>query len=68
MKAITIHQPWVQLLILGEKVHETRSWKTAHRGPIAIHAARKFTDNMRDLCTFDLFHAALRRHNFTKPT
>lgn len=39
MKAITIWQPWSSLLACGAKGHETRSWATSYRGPIAIHAA-----------------------------
>ena len=59
MKAITIHQPWAHLLVMGQKIHETRSWKTSHRGPIAIHAARKFTEDMRNLCGLSPFHESL---------
>lgn len=39
MKAITIWQPWASLLAHRAKTYETRSWETAYRGPIAIHAA-----------------------------
>ncbi len=41
MKAITIWQPWAQLIVFGEKKIETRSWQTKVRGTIAIHAAKK---------------------------
>lgn len=41
MKAITIWQPWASLLVSGRKQYETRSWATAYRGPIAIHAAKR---------------------------
>ena len=41
MKAITLWQPWASLVALGLKTIETRSWQTAHRGPIAIHAAAR---------------------------
>lgn len=40
MKAISLHQPWAQLVVAGRKRIETRSWKTSHRGPLLIHAAR----------------------------
>jgi hypothetical protein len=43
MKALTILQPWAQLIIAGKKLFETRSWQTAHRGPLVIHAGSKFT-------------------------
>ena len=41
MKAITIWQPWAQLVAVGAKNYETRSWSTRYRGAIAIHAAKK---------------------------
>ena len=40
MKALTLWQPWASLLACGAKKFETRSWATAYRGPIAIHAAK----------------------------
>lgn len=39
MKALTVRQPWASLIAAGVKSIETRSWSTAHRGPLAIHAA-----------------------------
>ena len=41
MKAITIYQPYASLITCEAKQFETRSWSTNHRGPIAIHAAKK---------------------------
>lgn len=47
MKALTIQQPWASLIFTPNstseyfKMIETRSWKTAYRGKIAIHAAKK---------------------------
>ncbi len=40
MKAITIWQPWADLIVLGYKQIETRSWPGYCTGPIAIHAAK----------------------------
>lgn len=40
MRALTLTQPWATLVALGVKRVETRSWRTAYRGPIAIHAGR----------------------------
>lgn len=40
MKAITIWQPWADLIVRGYKGNETRSWATSYTGPIAIHAAK----------------------------
>lgn len=43
MKAISLHQPWASLIALGLKRVETRGKRTAYRGPILIHAAKKWT-------------------------
>lgn len=40
MKALTLTQPWAHLVSVGRKLVETRSWYTAYRGPLAIHAAK----------------------------
>jgi ASCH domain len=39
MKALSMRQPWAELILQGRKTIETRSWRTAHRGLFAIHAA-----------------------------
>lgn len=44
MKALSIWQPWAQLLATGVKHDETRSWGTKYRGPILIHAAKRQMD------------------------
>lgn len=38
MKALTVRQPHAQLIVMGVKTIETRSWKTDFRGPLVIHA------------------------------
>ena len=38
MRAITIRQPWAELIVRGDKDVENRSWRTNHRGPLLIHA------------------------------
>jgi len=40
MKAITIQQPWAEMIARGLKRVENRSWRTSHRGPLAIHAGK----------------------------
>lgn len=50
MKAISLWQPWSSAIALGYKVHETRHWTTRHRGPIAIHAAKRWTTDEREWC------------------
>lgn len=49
MKAITVWQPWAQLLAEGKKHDETRSWATNYRGPILIHAAKNPKDFFIDI-------------------
>ena len=39
-KALTICQPYAELIARGEKVVENRTWPTAYRGPLAIHAGK----------------------------
>ena len=38
MKALTISQPFAQMIADGTKWIENRVWPTSYRGPIAIHA------------------------------
>lgn len=42
MRAITLWQPWASLVAIGHKRIETRSWSTRYRGPILIHAAKRY--------------------------
>ena len=41
MRAITIRQPWAELIVRGDKDVENRSWRTRHRGPLLIHAGAR---------------------------
>lgn len=43
MKAITLWQPWASFMVSGHKRYETRSWYPEHRGPIVVHAAKRWT-------------------------
>ena len=40
MKALTIDAPWAWAIVHGYKRVENRSWRTNHRGPLAIHAGK----------------------------
>ena len=42
MKAISLWQPWASLMAIGEKVVETRSWPTLHRGPLVICSTKSW--------------------------
>lgn len=52
MKTISLLQPWASLVMLGAKTIETRSWQTAYRGPLLIHASKG--KKGRILCTRSL--------------
>lgn len=41
MKALSLWQPWATLIAIGAKQYETRSWSTAYRGSLVIHAAKR---------------------------
>jgi activating signal cointegrator 1 len=45
MKAISLWQPWASAIALGLKQIETRHWLTYYGGPIAIHAAQRWTED-----------------------
>lgn len=40
MKALTICQPYAELIVRGTKDVENRTWPTNYRGPLAIHAGK----------------------------
>lgn len=44
MKALTICQPYAELIARGDKLVENRTWPTSYRGELLIHAGkgRKF--------------------------
>lgn len=53
--AISLWQPWATLLATGAKRIETRAWvpRWAAGTRIAIHAAKKWEREQRELCNFD---------------
>jgi len=40
MKALTICQPYAELILRGSKPVENRVWQTNYRGPLLIHAGK----------------------------
>ena len=64
MKALTLTQPWATLVAIGAKRYETRSWYTAYRGPLAIHAAKSFPKWARALCDKEPFGSILWSQNY----
>ncbi len=41
MKALSIKQPWANMIARGEKTIETRLWYTSYRGPLLIVSSKK---------------------------
>jgi hypothetical protein len=41
IKALTIRQPWAELILRGRKPYELRSWRTNYRGALLIHSAMR---------------------------
>ncbi len=68
MQAISLTQPWAQLVVLGAKRAETRSWPTTYRGEIAIHASKGFPGYAKTLCKKLAYRRVLAFHNFVAPT
>ncbi|MCX6021989.1 MAG: ASCH domain-containing protein, partial [Chloroflexi bacterium] len=66
MRALTLTQPFATLIAIGAKTIETRSWRTSHRGPLAIHAAAGFPRWAKELCAQEPFAAALRMAGYTE--
>ncbi|MEK4848467.1 ASCH domain-containing protein [Paenibacillus sp. FSL H7-0756] len=62
MKCLTIRQPWATLIALGEKQIETRSWRTAYRGELAIHAGMQVN---KAICRTEPYQSLLARHGYT---
>lgn len=52
MKALSLWQPWATLVAIGVKQTETRpgSFAFKHRGELAVHAAKHWTRDLRDMC------------------
>lgn len=62
MKAISLWQPWASLMAAGYKRIETRSWapyKLRANQLVAIHAAKRWTAEERDICEDEPFKRCL---------
>ena len=59
MKVISLWQPWASAIALGSKRIETRSWSTNYRGPLAIHAAKRWTREEDELIHFYYWMGAM---------
>ena len=66
MKAISLHQPWASLVMVGRQLWETRSWPTDYRGVLAIHAGKTLPPYALEFCReFDGELAAVGIHDVT---
>ena len=55
--AISIRQPWAELILSGRKTIELRRWSTEYRGPLWIHAGIHSVPELeRHFGYSDLFH------------
>ncbi|MSR31552.1 MAG: hypothetical protein EXR99_08615 [Gemmataceae bacterium] len=50
MKALSLRQPWAQLLALGIRTFDIRSWRTGQRGRIFLHAGFSTLAQLRPVC------------------
>ena len=41
LPALSIRQPWAELIVRGHKDVENRTWRHSYRGPVLIHAGHK---------------------------
>jgi hypothetical protein len=40
MKALSLRQPYAELIVIGQKTIELRKWNTKHRGKFLVHASK----------------------------
>lgn len=59
MKALSLTQPWATLVAISAKQIETRSWQSAYRGTLAIHATARKPRDWDDFIWNELFVSVL---------
>lgn len=52
MRALTVYQPHAMMLAIGLRTIETRGWLTPYRGPMLIHAAKRWNNSIAEDCRF----------------
>lgn len=60
IRALSLWQPWAELVASGHKRIETRHWKTDYRGPLVIHAAKTRNRETEEAMKDPRIAAALR--------
>jgi len=56
---LSLWQSWASLMAAGAKKIETRSWPISYRGLVAIHAAKKWDDDLAEMAAGRRFREAL---------
>lgn len=64
MKAITVCQPFAQLIVIGVKKIETRAWTTGYRGRLAIHSANNVWKPYREIANANDIACTLEQAGF----
>lgn len=66
MKALSIQQPWAWLIVHGYKDVENRVWHSNYRGPLLIHAPKKWDQKGYEFVIekMDLWVPEKERHDF----
>lgn len=62
MKALSIQQPWAWLIVNGLKDIENRTWRTAFRGRVLVHAGKTL-----DASAWSFFRASWRFRDIALP-
>ena len=60
-KCLSLWQPWASLLVGGAKRVETRGWEMRHRGPLLIHAAKKWNADLAYISAGLFFRSRLEQ-------
>jgi hypothetical protein len=57
MRALSLKQPWANLILSGKKTIETRTWGTSYRGDIVICSSKnpKISPTGVALCVVELY-------------
>lgn|SRR5574341_705906 len=53
MKCLSIKQPFAELIVIGKKTIELRTWNTKFRGEFLIHASQKLDKEICQLYDID---------------
>ena len=67
MKCLSLWQPGASLIVIGSKRFETRHWSTRYRGPLLIHAAKKWNMDLALTCTEQHFRTSLATGGMKEP-